>query len=53
MGVKERKAREFQRREADILDAAYHLLTTMEPMQMTMEMVAEQAEIGRGTIYKH
>ncbi|MCP4756878.1 MAG: TetR/AcrR family transcriptional regulator [Proteobacteria bacterium] len=53
MGVKERKAREFQRREEDILDAAYQLLTEMEPMQMTMEMMAEHAEIGRGTIYKH
>ena len=53
MGVKERKAREFQRREREILDAAYDLLTRLEPIQMTMEMVAEKAEIGRGTTYKH
>ncbi len=53
MGVKERKAREFKRREEDILSTAYHLLTEMEPAQMTMELIAEKAEIGRGTIYKH
>ncbi len=53
MGVKERKAREFKQREEEILSAAYNLLTTLEPVQMTMEMIAEKAEIGRGTIYKH
>lgn len=53
MGVKERKAREFKRREDDILKTAYRLLTELEPSQMTMEQIAEQAEIGRGTIYKH
>jgi len=53
MGVKERKAREFKRREEEILTTAYKLLTRMEPVQMTMEMIAEQTEIGRGTIYKH
>ena len=53
MGVTERKAREFKRREEEILTTAYNLLTRMEPVQMTMEMIAEQTEIGRGTIYKH
>lgn len=53
MGVKERRLREFQRREEEILAAAYHLLTRLEPGQMTMEMIAEKAEIGRGTTYKH
>ncbi len=53
MGVKERKEREFKRREEEILETAYDLLTQMEPGQMTMEQVAEKAEIGRGTIYKH
>ena len=53
MGVKERKARDFKRREEEILAAAYELLTDLEPIQMTMEMIAEKAEIGRGTIYKH
>ena len=53
MGVKERKEREFKRREEDILVSAYDLLSQMEPGQMTMEQIAEQAEIGRGTIYKH
>lgn len=53
MGVKERKEREFRRREEEILSTAYRLLAEMEPSQMTMEQIAEQAEIGRGTIYKH
>ncbi len=53
MGVKERKEREFKRREEDILSTAFKLLTEMEPAQMTMEQIAEKAEIGRGTIYKH
>lgn len=53
MGVKERKAREFARRENEILETAYHFLVEMEPGQMTMEQIAEKAEIGRGTIYKH
>jgi len=53
MGVKDRKAREFKRREDDILSTAFQLLTEMEPAQMTMELIAEKAEIGRGTIYKH
>ncbi len=53
MGVRERKAREFKRREEEILETAYDLLTGMEPMQMTMELIAERTEIGRGTIYKH
>jgi TetR/AcrR family transcriptional regulator len=53
MSVKERKARDFRRREKEILSAAYELLTDLEPIQMTMEMIAEKAEIGRGTIYKH
>ncbi len=53
MGVKERKAREFKQREDEILIMAYRLLTEMEPAQMTMELIAEKAEIGRGTIYKH
>ncbi|MBC2716020.1 MAG: TetR/AcrR family transcriptional regulator [Desulfobacteraceae bacterium] len=53
MGVKERKAREFKQREEGIITATYQLLTRMEPVQVTMEMVAEKTEIGRGTIYKH
>lgn len=53
MGVKERKAREFKKREEEILLAAYELLIELEPIQMTMEMIAEKTEIGRGTIYKH
>jgi AcrR family transcriptional regulator len=53
MGVKERKAREFKQREEEIITATYQLLTRMESVQVTMEMIAEKTEIGRGTIYKH
>ncbi len=53
MGVKERKEREFKRREEEILETAHQLLCNMEPQKMTMELIAEKAEIGRGTLYKH
>jgi len=53
MGVQERKAREFQRRENEILDAAFSLFCENQLDTVTMEMIAERAEIGRGTTYKH
>lgn len=53
MGIKERKAREFQKREKDILNAAIHLFTNLDWQTVTIEQITEQAEIGKGTIYKH
>lgn len=53
MGVTERRQREFERREREILDAALPLLDTDKWQSVTVERIAEQAEIGKGTIYKH
>ena len=53
MGVAERKAREFQRREEDILAAALGLAGGEDWFSITMDNIAEEAEIGKGTIYKH
>ncbi|NIM50870.1 MAG: TetR family transcriptional regulator [Gemmatimonadales bacterium] len=53
MGVQERKAREFQRREREILDAALRLFDRDDWQSVTIEQIAEAAEIGKGTIYKH
>ena len=53
MGVQERKERDFQRREREILDAALGLFATEDWQAVTVEQIAEQAEIGKGTVYKH
>ncbi len=53
MGIAERKAREFERREREILDAAFTLFMEKGPDAVTNEMIAKASEIGKGTIYKH
>jgi AcrR family transcriptional regulator len=53
MGVLERKEREFRRREREILDAALELFSTDDWQAVTVEQIAERAEIGKGTVYKH
>lgn len=53
MGISDRKAREFQRREDDILKAAFDLFAEEGIESVTIEMIAEKAEVGKGTIYKH
>jgi AcrR family transcriptional regulator len=53
MGIRERKQREFQRREREILDAALALFATADWRSVTVEQIAERAEIGKGTVYKH
>jgi AcrR family transcriptional regulator len=53
MGVAERKARDFQRREGEILSAALSLFGRKDWQSVTMDDIAETAEIGKGTIYKH
>ncbi len=53
MGIAERKAREFERREREILDAAFALFMEKGPDAVTNEMIARASEIGKGTIYKH
>lgn len=53
MTVLSRKEREFARREHDILDAALSLFTGPNWEQVTVEQISRQAEIGKGTVYKH
>ena len=53
MGIHERKEREFQRREQEILNAALELFTSDEWQTATIEQIAQRAEIGKGTVYKH
>ncbi len=53
MGIADRKAREFKRREEEILDAAYSLFIEKGLDGVTIEMIAEASEVGKGTIYKH
>jgi AcrR family transcriptional regulator len=53
MGIPERKEREFQRREQEILNAALALFKRDDWQAVTIEEIAQAAEIGKGTIYKH
>jgi AcrR family transcriptional regulator len=53
VGIQERKEREFKRREREILEAALHLFSTEDWQSVTVEQIAERAEIGKGTVYKH
>lgn len=53
MGVKDRKARERARREREILDAALELFRVDDWEAVTIEQIAQAAEVGKGTIYKH
>lgn len=53
MSVQERRAREFSRRESEILDAALGLFTRDDWELVTVEEIANKAEVGKGTIYKH
>jgi AcrR family transcriptional regulator len=51
MGINERRARERERRTADILKAAWQVATTGGWAVFSIERVAAEAELGRATIY--
>ncbi len=53
MSIADRKARQFKQREEDILQAALDLFSEAGIESVTIEMIAEKAEVGKGTIYKH
>lgn len=53
MTVLERKEREFERREEEILAAALSLFNRDDWQTVTIDQIAAKAEIGKGTIYKH
>ncbi|WP_133405561.1 TetR/AcrR family transcriptional regulator [Parashewanella tropica] len=48
-----RKQREFARREEDILSAALSLFERADWQSVTVAQIANKAEIGKGTVYKH
>ncbi len=53
MTIIERKEREFKRREEDILAAALSLFNRDDWQSVTIDQIADKAEIGKGTVYKH
>lgn len=53
MVISERKIREFERREQEILSAALELFSGERWESVTVTQIAKQADIGKGTVYKH
>lgn len=53
MQKESRKVREFRRREEEILSAALRLFLEQGEDSVTVEMIADEVGIGKGTIYKH
>ena len=53
MGIDERRARDFQRREQEILAATLALVGGENWGAVTIDQIAERAEISKGTVYKH
>jgi AcrR family transcriptional regulator len=51
MGITERKEREKQRRQNDIIDAAEQVFFSKGFALATMDDVAEEAELSKGTLY--
>lgn len=53
MSIQDRKNREFARRGEEILAAALDLFESDNWEQVTVEQIAREAEVGKGTVYKH
>jgi AcrR family transcriptional regulator len=53
MARSDRKQREFDLREHDILEAALDLFSKPNWESVSMEQVSNAAEVGKGTLYKH
>lgn len=51
MGISERKQREKLLRQTQILDAAYQVFRDVGFLAATMDLIAERAELAKGTIY--
>jgi AcrR family transcriptional regulator len=47
------KAQEFRKREEEILEKALQLFIEKGEDKVTVEMIADAVNIGKGTIYKH
>jgi len=48
-----RKERLFQQRETDIISAATSLFRINDLNRISIEQIAQKADIGKGTVYKH
>jgi AcrR family transcriptional regulator len=53
MSTAERRARELERRERSLLDAAVALLDRDDWQAVTVEAIADRAEYAKGTVYRH
>jgi AcrR family transcriptional regulator len=53
VGVRERREREYRQRDEDILAAALRLFRDGDWGTVTIDQIAQGAEIGKGTVYKH
>lgn len=53
MGRSGRKEQEFNQREEKIIQTALELFADHGIESVTIDMIAEHAKIGKGTIYKH
>lgn len=51
MGIEERKEREKEQRKSAIVDAAERVIFTKGLDQATMDEIAEEAELSKGTLY--
>ena len=53
MAQSDRRQREFKRREEEILDAALELCSGPHWESVTVDQIAMQADVGKGTVYNH
>lgn len=53
MSIQDRKTREFERRGQEILAAALALFQSDDWEGVTVDQIAHEAEVAKGTIYKH
>ncbi len=53
MARTDRKQREFERREEEILDAALGLFSRPNWESVTMDQIARVSDVGKGTLYNH
>ena len=53
MARPDRKRREFERREDDLLNRALELFSRPNWESVTVEQIARAADVGKGTVYKH
>ncbi|MDA7950753.1 MAG: TetR/AcrR family transcriptional regulator, partial [Pirellulaceae bacterium] len=53
MGVQERRQREFQQREDQILLSARKILANQGYLGLNMDKIADEIEYAKGTVYQH